>query len=156
LSRDWGMRAIGLLVQVRGEGLADRAVNGYPRYIVLPGMKMMSQDNFSSGFLLGSVIGSIIGGVVGALLVSRREIDALSQLSEAEQNSPEPLPRKPSRLKLPTTEGLRMEAARQGLDEKIAQLNEAIDDVRLQLGYVDANRKGDQGLSGQPTNGEVF
>jgi len=119
-------------------------------------MKMNQQDNFSSGFLLGSVVGGILGGVVGALLVSRRDLDALSQLSEAEQNSPEALPRKPSRRKLHSPDEYRMEAARQGLDEKIAQLNEAIDDVRLQLGHVNANGKGGQELSGRPTNGEVF
>lgn len=108
----------------------------------------MSQDNFSSGFLLGSVFGGIVGGVVGALLVSRRELDALSQMSE-EDNSPEALPRKPQWRKLQVGDEYRMEAARQGLDEKIAQLNEAIDDVRLQLGHVNGNGKGDQELSGQ-------
>ncbi|MBO1347436.1 MAG: hypothetical protein EBE86_008565 [Hormoscilla sp. GUM202] len=114
---------------------------------------MNQQDNFSSGFLLGSVVGGILGGVVGALLVSRRDLDALSQLSDAEQNNiPEALPRKPSRRKLHSPDEYRMEAARQGLDEKIAQLNEAIDDVRLQLGHVNANGKGGQELSGRLTN----
>lgn len=115
----------------------------------------MSQDNFSSGFLLGSAIGGIVGGLVGALLVSRRDLDALPQLSE-DDNPPEALPRKPSRRKLHSKDEYRMEAARQGLDQKIAQLNEAIDDVREQLGHVNANRKAEQELSGQATNGERF
>lgn len=130
--------------------LASRPVSGYPKYIALPSMKMNQQDNFSSGFLLGSMVGGILGGVVGALLVSRWNLDALSQLSDAEpvprrsrgKEDPEALPRKPSRRKLHSPDKYRMEAARQGLDEKIAQLNEAIDDVRLQLGHVNANGKG--------------
>ena len=147
------MRAIGLLVRVRG--LADRAVSGYPRYIVLPGMKMMSQDNFASGFFLGSVVGGIVGGVVGALLVSRRDLDALSDLPE-DDRSPETLPSKSSRQKLPRSDRYQMPTARHSLDEKIAQLNEAIDDVRLQLGHVNGNRQGDQQLSGQSNSGERF
>ncbi|MGK7901600.1 MAG: hypothetical protein AB4352_09335 [Hormoscilla sp.] len=118
-------------------------------------MKMMSQDNFSSGFLLGSAIGGIIGGLVGALLVSRRDLDALSNLPE-DDPSPETLPSKPSRQKLPKGDRMRMQTAGHSLDEKIAQLNEAIDDVRLQLGHVNGNRQGEQELSGQPNSGERF
>lgn len=149
------MWAIGLLVRVSVQGLADRAVNGYARYIVLPGMKMMSQDNFSSGFFLGSVIGGIVGGIVGALLVSRRELDALSDLPE-DDRSRETYESKPSRQKLPKSDRYQMQTARHSLDEKIAQLNEAIDDVRLQLGHVNGNRQGDQQISGQANSGESF
>lgn len=116
---------------------------------------MNQQDNFSSGFLLGSALGGILGGLVGALLVSRRDLDALSHLPE-EDPSPETLPSKPSKQKLPRSDRYQMQTARHNLDEKIAQLNEAIDEVREQLSHVNGNGKGEQKVSGQPTNGEVF
>jgi hypothetical protein len=95
---------------------------------------MSQQDNFVGGFLLGTLVGGALGGIVGALAASR--IQAGSS-------------RKPS---LPKAEGTGLafgefgdtdedsiEAARLGLEAKIAQLNEAIDDVRQQLGGINGH-----------------
>jgi len=92
---------------------------------------MSQQDNFVGGFLVGTVVGGVLGGVLGALAASRIQSSG----------------RKPeSRLTMgdgslgfgefdeATEES--MEAARLGLEDKIAQLNEAIDDVRQQLGGI--------------------
>lgn len=89
----------------------------------------MSQHNFAGGFVAGAFVGGIIGGVVGVLasnrLRHRTAPDDFSQLSEEERH----------RLENATTEE-RMEIARRGLEDKIAQLNLAIEDVRVQMGNV--------------------
>ena len=95
----------------------------------------MSQGNFTGGFITGAFIGGIIGGVVGVLasnrLGQREEIDDFSQLSEEERR----------RLENATTEE-RMEIARRGLEDKIAQLNTAIEDVRVQMSNVNQQPNG--------------
>ena len=87
----------------------------------------MSQNNFTSGFVAGAFLGGIVGGVIGVLASNRlRQGDLeedFSQLSEEERQ----------RLENATTEE-RMEIARRGLEDKIAQLNTAIEDVRGQMG----------------------
>lgn len=95
---------------------------------------MSQQGNFIGGFLLGTVVGGVVGGVIGALAASRlnqepTEADAsFSKLDKADK------PAKRRQLKAPTEQN--MEVARRGLEDKIAQLNDAIDDVRQQLGTV--------------------
>lgn len=89
---------------------------------------MSQQDNFGSGFLLGTLFGGVLGGVVGAVVASRvvqerSSADGL-KLDEASEGRGEALS--------PTDE--EMEIARRGLEDKIAQLNSAIDDVRQRLG----------------------
>jgi hypothetical protein len=85
----------------------------------------MSQNNngFAGGFLLGAFVGGLIGGVVGTAIANRslggNEEDNSSRLSPGK--SP----------KLDSEEGI--ELARRRLEDKIAQLNLAIDDVRQQL-----------------------
>lgn len=90
----------------------------------------MSQNNFAGGFLVGAFVGGILGGVVGILasnrLGQRADEGDFSQLSEEERR----------RLDNATTEE-RMEIARRGLEDKISQLNMAIEDVRVQMGNVD-------------------
>ncbi len=85
---------------------------------------MSQQDNFGSGFILGTLFGGVLGGVVGAVVASRlaKEQDAYPlQGTEPQQiTSAEP-----------SEEA--MEVARRGLEDKIAQLNSAIDDVRQRL-----------------------
>ncbi|MFE4106842.1 hypothetical protein [Almyronema epifaneia] len=95
---------------------------------------MSQQDNFTAGFFTGAFLGGIIGGIVGVVVAGRlqqeeAEMDDLVLSSEADQtlNSASPL-----------TEA-RIEIARRGLEDKIAQLNEAIDDVRQQLGKVNGH-----------------
>ena len=87
---------------------------------------MSQQDNFGSGFLLGALFGGVIGGVVGAVTASRNRarLSPEDALDRAEMGEGDALP--------PSDE--EMELARRGLEDKIAQLNSAIDDVRHRLG----------------------
>jgi hypothetical protein len=89
---------------------------------------MSEQGNFVGGFLLGTLVGGALGGVVGALAASR------IQAGQADHRSPDLAF---DDLENMTEEG--MEAARLGLEAKIAQLNDAIDDVRQQLGYINGH-----------------
>ncbi|NJL87772.1 MAG: hypothetical protein HC886_20150 [Leptolyngbyaceae cyanobacterium SM1_1_3] len=90
---------------------------------------MSQQDNFAAGFVTGAFLGGIVGGVLGAIVSSRLQREAEDELILS--SVPDPATEPSTRL----TEA-RMELARQGLEDKIAQLNEAIDDVRQQLGKV--------------------
>lgn len=98
---------------------------------------MSQQDNFASGFFLGAVLGGVVGGVVGVLAASR--------LSQAEAPDTETFSKAEAKLtrkrpiKASTEQGI--EIARRGLEDKIAQLNDAIDDVRQQLGTVNGTPK---------------
>ncbi|MGF1570987.1 MAG: hypothetical protein ACFCVD_23420 [Nodosilinea sp.] len=94
---------------------------------------MSQQDNFVGGFLLGSLVGGVLGGVVGVLATSRIKSGG----------KPKPLL---SKVDNPLAFGefdddteASMEAARLGLEAKIAQLNEAIDEVRQQLGGINGH-----------------
>ena len=92
---------------------------------------MSQQDGFGSGFVLGSIVGGVIGGVLGTLLASRQENKTIAEdrsLIEAgtqTQFTPEES----------------IEVARHSLEDKIAQLNLAIDDVRQQLDSVNGSKK---------------
>ena len=90
---------------------------------------MSQQNNFGSGFILGSIVGGVVGGVLGTILTSRQEQQVTNQEDSRLKNG--------SRISLKSEESI--ELARHGLEEKIAQLNLAIDDVRQQLGSVEAN-----------------
>ncbi len=91
---------------------------------------MSQQGNFFGGFLLGTVMGGVVGGVIGVLAASR--------LSQAEK--PETAEVKPSKKRqVKAAPEQNMEVARRGLEDKIAQLNDAIDDVRQQLGTVNGS-----------------
>ncbi len=97
----------------------------------------MSQqdDNFLGGFILGTIVGGVVGGIAGVLVSSR-----LSQSEELDADGLRKLDPKVSKkrnLKAPTEQTI--EVARRGLEDKIAQLNDAIDDVRQQLGAVNGN-----------------
>jgi hypothetical protein len=94
-------------------------------------------DKFGSGFVAGAIFGSVVGGLMGAWLANK--------LSETSTDEPtegsETLKAANGRLKRqwPSLRGggeLNIETARQGLETKIAQLNDAIDDVRSQLSNV--------------------
>ena len=84
---------------------------------------MSQRDGFAGGFLAGAIFGGLVGGVLGALLTSRR-----SNESDREDKS---------LLESSTEENI--EVARRSLEDKIAQLNLAIDDVRQRLGAVNGN-----------------
>ncbi len=87
---------------------------------------MSQRDGFSTGFLLGSLVGGLVGGTIGAVLASR-------QLNGEE---PEVLRRIKARTSNGLPDGEIMESARQSLENKIADLNGAIDQVRSSLGNV--------------------
>ncbi|WP_338430351.1 hypothetical protein [Synechococcus elongatus] len=81
----------------------------------------MSQPNrFAGGFLLGAVFGGILGGILGITLSQRQAADSDQNLSGDSDDG---------------TEGP-MDNTRRGLEDKIAQLSEAIDDVQQQLRNV--------------------
>ncbi|HLO83979.1 MAG TPA: hypothetical protein VK203_03045 [Nostocaceae cyanobacterium] len=101
----------------------------------------MSRDGFASGFFTGALVGGIVGGLLGAVLANRR--DALfsgEEAGEAAINSSEANKDAPRRqMKAAANDSLEMETARRSLEDKIAQLNATIDDVRKQLGNVNGN-----------------
>ena len=86
---------------------------------------MGQKDNFGSGFVLGSVVGGVVGGILGTLLATRNE--AVTRKNSLERQSAQ------------FTSEESMEVARHSLEDKIAQLNLAIDEVRQQLGSVNSN-----------------
>lgn len=88
---------------------------------------MGQKDNFGSGFVLGSVVGGVVGGILGTLLATRNETAVTRKNSLEETQSPQ------------FTSEESMEVARHSLEDKIAQLNSAIDEVRQQLGSVNSN-----------------
>jgi hypothetical protein len=92
---------------------------------------MSQQDNFLGGFLVGTVVGGVVGGILGAVVASRinksgkeEEFPSLDDRSN----------KKKRHMAVPNEQSI--EAARRGLEDKIAQLNEAIDDARQQLSNV--------------------
>jgi hypothetical protein len=89
---------------------------------------MSNRDGFSGGFIAGAAIGGFVGALLGIVL-ARREETSIGEVSDV----------KISRGKNPQIETERIEMARLGLEDKIAQLNQTIDDVRLQLGSVNGN-----------------
>ncbi|MBD1850192.1 hypothetical protein [Leptolyngbya sp. FACHB-711] len=113
---------------------------------------MSQQGNFIGGFLLGTVVGGVVGGVIGALAASRlNQESAGSEKSFSKLDKAESKPTKRRQLKAPTEQN--MEIARRGLEDKIAQLNDAIDDVRQQLGTVNGTSvqgNGEQVVSQDP------
>ncbi|MCC0177434.1 hypothetical protein I4641_10645 [Waterburya agarophytonicola K14] len=92
---------------------------------------MGQQKGFGSGFIIGSIVGGVVGGILGTVLASRNE----KQISERD---PEVLQRG---REIPFTSDESIELARHGLEDKIAQLNLAIDDVKQQLGSVKVNEE---------------
>jgi uncharacterized membrane protein len=94
---------------------------------------MSQQDNFSGGFILGAIVGGVVGGIFGVALATAK--------TATPTTAAEPKVARPRRrpLRVPTEAAVTeqsMEVARQGLEDRIAQLNDAIDDVRQQLGSV--------------------
>ncbi|MFM2312992.1 MAG: hypothetical protein RLZZ04_2268 [Cyanobacteriota bacterium] len=90
---------------------------------------MGQQNGFGSGFIIGSVIGAVVGGVLGTVLATEREKQGAIANSYKLKKAPQD-----AEISFGTEESI--ELARHGLEDKIAQLNLAIDDVRQQLGTV--------------------
>lgn len=87
---------------------------------------MSQQNGFGSGFILGSIVGGVVGGVLGTVLATPKEKQVMRKRTF----------RQPREVSFGTEE--RIEIARHGLEDKIAQLNLAIDEVKQQLGTVKA------------------
>lgn len=89
---------------------------------------MGQRDSFAGGFLAGAIVGSLVGGLVGATLASRRKslLEEGQSLLGSKQGG-----------KFESEDSI--EIARRRLEDKIAQLNLAIDDVRQQLDPIDGN-----------------
>jgi Na+/glutamate symporter len=87
---------------------------------------MSQRDGFTGGFLAGTIVGGIVGGIIGALVGSRLKKNHKEDNSSLLQSAKDE--------KLDTEANIEM--ARRRLENKIAQLNLAIDDVREQFGQV--------------------
>ncbi|MGP0128292.1 MAG: hypothetical protein ACTMUB_03190 [cyanobacterium endosymbiont of Rhopalodia musculus] len=87
---------------------------------------MSQRDGFSGGFLAGIIVGGMVGGIIGALVGSRLEKNPKEDRSSLLKST------KDEKLDTETN----IEMARRRLENKIAQLNLAIDDVREQFGQV--------------------
>jgi hypothetical protein len=108
---------------------------------------MSKEDNFSGGFVLGAIVGGLVGGLLGVVLANPKSSSADgSAVNPEELNLNRPRRRPLRGMGEPVTEQS-MEAARQGLESKIAQLNDAIDDVRQQISTVNGPASG-------PSNGQ--
>ncbi len=111
---------------------------------------MSQQDNFSTGFLLGAVVGGVVGGVLGSILTKRLPDDQVvveknDRLPEVKPATKRPLRSAP--VNQEDRELANSETARRGLEDKIAQLNDAIDDVRDQLKRVGTGGSSKEGLA---------
>jgi len=119
---------------------------------------MSQQDNFSIGFLLGAVVGGVVGGVLGSILVKRlpddpMTVDKNDRLPEVKTSAKRPLRSAPVNQQ---EQGLaNSETARQSLEDKIAQLNDAIDDVRDQLKQVGGSGSSKEGLQSGTGNDTI-
>lgn len=98
---------------------------------------MSQRGGFSSGFLLGAVFGGIVGGVAGAIAASRIKGEKTAKDSEWLEED--------EALHFDTEDN--MELARRSLENKIAQLNGAIDDVRQQMSVIHSANGQDAGNS---------
>ncbi len=94
---------------------------------------MSNRDGFGTGFWLGTIVGGVVGGVIGATIASQRanrlEDETDRGLLSGELDDKRPL--KSRRLRTAD----RMELARRSLDDKINDLNSAIDSVRSSIGH---------------------
>lgn len=107
---------------------------------------MSQRDGFAAGFLAGSFVGGVVGGVLGALLASRISNQALeTEAPILNANQSETKTEKSKKRKMEAASEPRIEMARRSLEDKIAQLNQTIDEVRLSLGNVNGNVTSDRG-----------
>ncbi|MHC5936402.1 hypothetical protein [Nostoc sp.] len=103
---------------------------------------MSQRDGFGSGFLAGAFVGGVFGGVIGALIASRREPELLieeeTELTDSQAEAKK-IAAKRRQMKASESQSIGIETARRSLEDKIAQLNITIDEVRNQLGNVNGS-----------------
>ncbi len=119
---------------------------------------MSQRDGFASGFFLGAIFGSVVGGILGAVVASRGESELDPEQQERQIPPDSTLEAKKAswrrrQIKASEAEGMEMEMARRSLEDKIAQLNATIDEVRQQLGNV--NNNSSQGINERPLTKET-
>ena len=85
---------------------------------------MSEQNSFANGFLIGTIVGGVLGGVIGTLLTTKNN-------NIPEPNEDESLLNSQKKSSLNYNESIH--DTRLSLEEKINQLNHAIDDVRVTL-----------------------
>ncbi|HYW22372.1 MAG TPA: hypothetical protein VE956_24295 [Nodularia sp. (in: cyanobacteria)] len=103
---------------------------------------MSQRDGFASGFLAGTIFGSIVGGMVGAVIVSRQNEQLTveeAELSNGQAGTKKVSPKRRQQMFVSENEGMEIETARRSLEDKIAQLNATIDEVRQELGNVNSS-----------------
>ncbi len=92
---------------------------------------MSNRDGFASGLIAGAAIGSLVGGLLGILIGAKISDDA-----DVAENL---LDSQDTERQKSTKETEAIEETRQSLEGKIAQLNQAIDEVRQQIGDANGN-----------------
>lgn len=103
---------------------------------------MSQRDGFGSGFIVGAVFGGVVGGILGALIATREGSELLLEEETESSNHPDEAKKVSAKrrpFKALDSESQSMETARRSLEDKIAQLNATIDEVRKQLGNVNGN-----------------
>lgn len=105
---------------------------------------MNQRDGFTSGFLAGTLVGGLVGGLIGAIVASQAAKDSSADVeSRRNNNLSDANSSKSKRRQIKASYSEQsIEAARRSLEDKIAQLNETIDEVRLTLGTVNGQTEG--------------
>ena len=91
-------------------------------------------DRFLGGFIAGSLFGGLVGGLIGSYLVNKLDNPLLDEDEDSEGSLEGKI--KSARKLLSRSSDLTIEDAREGLEDKIAELNDAIDEARQQLSHV--------------------
>jgi gas vesicle protein len=94
---------------------------------------MSNRDGFGSGFWLGTLVGGVVGGIVGATIATQRS-NRLEDAPDSGSLAGDRGEKRPFKSRMRTMD--RMEVARRSLDDKIGDLNNAIDAVRASIGQV--------------------
>lgn len=98
---------------------------------------MSQREGFTGGFIAGAIFGGFVGALAGTLVATQRLPQSRDRSSLLPDSNPsEPRIRKGKRRQIQPSDS--MELSRRSLEDKIAQLNDAIDEVRLSLGNVNA------------------
>ncbi len=96
-------------------------------------------DRFWGGFLSGAIFGSITGGLLGTWLASKLADHLSSEVDMLDKARTDGTSSHKEGQVFGLSEGQTVEEARQGLEQKISQLNDAIDHARQQLSKVNGS-----------------
>jgi len=83
---------------------------------------MSDKNNFGTGFILGTIVGGILGGVIGSIVASR-----------SQSANPNGSKKGGKQEYFNSLDESQEENTRITLEEKINQLNRAIDEIKLDL-----------------------